>query len=260
MSLVITIANQKGGVGKTTTAINLSTALAAIKKRVLLIDLDPQNNATTGLGIYSSKKGSSYDLLLQSKTVSEIIIETNIPGLTLLPANINLIGAEVELVQVKERQSILKKALDPYNEMFDYIIIDAPPSMGILTLNALVAADGVLVPLQCEYYALEGLSQLLKSIQQIKKSFNANLKLFGVLLTMFDKRNALNLSVSSDVKTHLGNVVFNTVIPRNVRVSEAPSHGKPVLIYDVKCIGSQAYMELAKEFLIKEKELRWRKN
>lgn len=260
MSLVITIANQKGGVGKTTTAINLSTALAAINKRVLLIDMDPQNNATTGLGVYSTENGSSYDLLLQSKTVSEIIIETSIPGLTLLPSNINLIGAEVELVQIANRQEILKKSIAPYNDMFDYIVIDAPPSMGILTLNALVAADGVLVPLQCEYYSLEGLSQLLKSIQRIKKSFNKNLKLFGILLTMFDKRNSLNLSVSNDVKTHLSNIVFNTVIPRNVKVSEAPSHGKPVLIYDVKCVGSQAYMELAREFLLKEKELGWRKN
>ncbi len=260
MSLVVTIANQKGGVGKTTTAVNLSTALAAVKKRVLLIDFDPQNNATTGLGIYSTRKGSSYELLLQSKTVSEIIIETSIPGLTLLPSNVNLIGAEVELAQDSNKHSILKHALEPYYDMFDYIIIDAPPSMGILTLNALVASHGVLIPLQCEYYALEGLSQLMKSIQQIKYTFNENLKLFGVLLTMFDKRNALNISVSTDVKTHLGDIVFNTTIPRNVKISEAPSYGKPVLIYDVKCVGSQAYMELAKEFLLKEKELKWRGN
>ena len=257
MSLVISIANQKGGVGKTTTAINLATAFAATKKRVLLIDFDPQSNATTGLGVYSTRHGTSYDLLIHTKTPSEIMVKTTIPSLTLIPASINLIGAEIELVQEENRESILKNAIEPYKDIFDYIIVDSPPSMGILTLNSLVAANGVLVPLQSEYYALEGLSHLLNSIKRIRKAFNSDLKLFGIVLTMFDKRNALSLSVDRDVRANLGKSVFDTTIPRNIKVSEAPSHGKPVLIYDVKCAGSYAYMELAKEFLGKEKEFKW---
>ena len=253
MARIIAIANQKGGVGKTTTAVNLATALKKKKKRVLLIDFDPQGNATTGIGIYSKKLNTSYDLLTKTKTLSEVILNTNIPGLSLIPASIDLVGAEIELVQVDGRERILKEALLPYDQMFDYIIIDSPPSMGILSLNALVAASGVLVPLQCEYYALEGLSYLLGTISRIRTSYNNSLSLFGIVLTMYDRRNSLSLSVENDVRKHLGDKVFRTVIPRNIKISEAPSYGRPVLIYDVKCIGSYAYMELAKEFLEREK-------
>jgi len=249
---IISIANQKGGVGKTTTAVNLATALAAVRKRVLLIDFDPQGNATTGIGIYSKKLNTSYDLLTKTKTLSEVILNTNIPGLSLIPASIDLVGAEIELVQVNGRERILKEALAPYDQMFDYIIIDSPPSMGILSLNALVAASGVLVPLQCEYYALEGLSYLLSSISRIRATYNNTLSLFGIVLTMYDRRNSLSVSVENDVRKHLGDKVFKTVIPRNIKISEAPSYGRPVLIYDVKCIGSYAYMKLAKEFLERE--------
>ncbi len=252
MARIISIANQKGGVGKTTTAVNLATALAAVRKRVLLIDFDPQGNATTGIGIYSKKLNTSYDLLTKTKTLSEVILNTNIPGLSLIPASIDLVGAEIELVQVNGRERILKEALAPYDQMFDYIIIDSPPSMGILSLNALVAASGVLVPLQCEYYALEGLSYLLSSISRIRATYNNTLSLFGIVLTMYDRRNSLSVSVENDVRKHLGDKVFKTVIPRNIKISEAPSYGRPVLIYDVKCIGSYAYMKLAKEFLERE--------
>jgi chromosome partitioning protein len=252
MAIGIAIANQKGGVGKTTTSVNLSTALAAIGKKVLLIDFDPQGNATTGLGVYKKRANTSYDFLVKRKTLLEIITKTQVPGLMLAPAGIDLIGAEIELAHVDGRESILKNAIAPYCDMFDYVIIDSPPSMGILTLNALVAVNGVLLPLQCEYYALEGLSYILSSINKIKAAYNHNLKLFGIVLTMFDKRNALSLSVMKDVKEHLGDVVFSTIIPRNVKISEAPSHGRPVLLYDVQCVGSRAYMDLAKEFLRKE--------
>jgi chromosome partitioning protein len=258
---VIAIANQKGGVGKTTTAVNLATALAAIGKKVLLIDLDPQGNATTGLGIYQKNLNSAYNLLTKTKTPAEVFTRTKIPGLTLIPASIDLIGAEIELVQKDRRESILRDSLLSHGNMFDYILMDSPPSMGMLTLNALVSADGVLVPLQCEYYALEGLGYLLSSINKIKKHYNKELQVYGIILTMFDRRNALCQSVARDVRNHLKDKVFDSVIPRNVRISEAPSHGKPVLIYDVKSAGSCAYMELAKEFLRKEgEEGQWMKN
>lgn len=260
MSTTIAIANQKGGVGKTTTAINLATALAAVRKKVLLIDFDPQSNATTGLGVYQKNLNTSYDLLTKLKTPSEVFTKTKIPGLTLIPANIDLIGSEIELVQQPNRESILSESLSSYKSMFDYIIIDSPPSMGMLTLNSLVAADGVLVPLQCEYYALEGLGYLLGSISKIKAGYNKKLQLYGVVLTMFDKRNTLCQSVARDVRSHLGDKVFDSVIPRSVKISEAPSYGRPVLIYDVKSTGSCAYMELAKEFLKKEESKKWSKN
>jgi chromosome partitioning protein len=260
MAIVVSISNQKGGVGKTTTAVNLSTALAAVQKRVLIVDFDPQGNATTGFGIYSKRLNTSYDLLTKAKTLSEALIETGIPGLTLVPASIDLIGAEVELVQTAGRERVLKDALSPYLDMFDYIIIDSPPSMGILSLNSLVAADGVLVPLQCEYYALEGLSYLIDSIGRIKKVYGSHLDLFGIVLTMFDCRNALCSSVANDARNHFKGVIFNSVIPRNVKISEAPSHGKPILLYDVKSSGARAYMDLAREFLSREKEGKWKKN
>lgn len=253
MGKIIAIANQKGGVGKTTTAVNLSTALAAVDKKVLVIDMDPQSNATTGFGIYKKNLNTSYDLLTRSKTPSEVFTKTRIPGLTIIPASIELIGAEIELVQIPKREGILREALSSYRHMFDYIIIDSPPSMGIITLNSLVASDGVLVPLQCEYYALEGLGYLLGSINKIKRNYNSALELCGIVLTMFDKRSMLCQSVEKDVRQHLKEKVFDSVIPRSIKISEAPSHGRPVLLYDVKSPGSCAYMELAKEFLRKER-------
>jgi chromosome partitioning protein len=254
---ILAIVNQKGGVGKTTTAVNLATALAAVKKRVLLIDFDPQGNASTGLGISrQNRRVTSYDVLLADVSVVEAAIPTPIPLLSLVPSSVDLSGAEIELVEVAGREFRLRKALDGIAGAYDYVLIDCPPSLGLLTLNALVAAHAVLVPLQCEFYALEGLSHLVRTVERVKRSLNPGLEIQGVVLTMFDKRNNLSDLVAADVRGHFGEKVYDTVIPRNVRISEAPSHGKPVLIYDFRSAGAQAYIHLASEVLRREQALR----
>ena len=247
---VMAIANQKGGVGKTTTAVNLGTALAACGKRVVLIDLDPQGNASTGLGLVRAHRDNSiYQIIVEQAPIAESLLDTMVPNLSLIPSSIDLTGAELELVNVAGREFRLSEGLKEVVGDFDYVLIDCPPALGLLTLNALVAADAVLVPLQTEFYALEGLSHLLRTVELVKRSFNPKLDIQGILLTMVDSRNNLSDMVARDVRAHLGAKVYDTVIPRNVRVSEAPSHGTPVLLYDMQCAGAQAYIHLAGEIL-----------
>ena len=264
-SRVLVVANQKGGVGKTTTAINLGTALAACGKRVLIVDLDPQGNASTGLGIpRASRDLTSYDVLIGEAPLEQAIVATKIPLLHCVPATVDLSGAEMELVTAPRRSFRLRDAVMGYGARaergqapaFDTILIDCPPSLSILTINAMTAADAVLVPLQCEFFALEGLSQLLRTIELVKSSLNPALEIQGVVLTMFDKRNNLSDQVADDVRRHLGDKVYRTVIPRNVRISEAPSHGLPAIVYDHRCAGSQAYITLAREMIQREQAIR----
>ncbi len=249
MRNVVVIANQKGGVGKTTTAINLAASLAALEKRVLLIDLDPQGNASSGIGIVVKDGSSVYTALFQPECIKKNIYTTKLPYLFVLPSNQELVGAEIELVDKIGREFYLKDLISTIYKDYDFILIDCPPSLGLLTINGLCAASSLLIPMQCEYYALEGIAQLVRTYNLVKSRLNPDLNIFGVVLTMFDKRNNLSHQVAEEVKKYFGQVVFQTVIPRNVRLSEAPSHGLPVILYDVKSKGSLAYMDLAKEFL-----------
>jgi chromosome partitioning protein len=255
---VLVVANQKGGVGKTTTAINLGTALAAVGEPTLVIDIDPQGNASTGLGIPRSARAlTTYDVLMGQASIREAIMPTRIPRLSLVASTVDLSGAELELIDRPRRNFILKDALEEYSahgaSEYSYILIDCPPSLTLLTVNAMAAADAVMVPLQCEFFALEGLSQLLKTIDLVKVNLNPSLEIQGIVLTMFDKRNKLSDQVAADVRENMGDKVYRTVIPRNVRVSEAPSHGLPALVYDLRCPGSQAYIKLAGELIQRER-------
>lgn len=251
---VLTIVNQKGGVGKTTTVVNLATAFAAIRKKVLVVDFDPQGNASTGLGLYQEDRVNTiYQVMCGDCDIKEAIFKTSIPHLSLIPSIVDLSACEVELTNLPRREYILKDKLQEIEDRFDCILIDCPPSLGLLTINALTAVDSVLIPMQCEFFALEGLSHLLNSLELIKENLNPNLGISGIVLTMYDKRNKLTEQVEKDVRSYLANSVYKNVIPRNVKLSEAPSYGMPAVIYDSKCSGSVAYIELAKEVLKKEK-------
>ena len=256
--IIVALANQKGGVGKTTTAVNLSTAFAAVRKKVLLIDLDPQGNASTGLGIdRTMRKRGSYELITKQFGLAECTQDTLVPGLSIIPSSINLSATEVELAHERNREFYLSSSLnDPFIDQFDYVFIDCPPSLGVITLNALTASDKVVIPLQCEFYALEGLSLLVKTIEHVKNNHNKDLSLGGIVLTMYDSRNNLSNQVASEVKSYFGQYVYDNMIPRNVRVSEAPSHGKPAIVYDMACSGSLAYINLAKEMIKREQAAR----
>jgi chromosome partitioning protein len=260
---VLAIANQKGGVGKTTTAINLGTALAAIGEHVLIVDLDPQGNASTGLGIdRKTRRHSTYDVLTGEASLRDAVMPTVVPRLSIAPSTLDLSGLELQIGQERDRAYRLRNALVPMNAVtggaadFTYVLVDCPPSLNLLTVNAMAAANAILVPLQCEFFALEGLSSLLKTVDQVKETLNPGLTIHGIVLTMHDARNNLSNQVAADVRTHMGHKVYDTMIPRNVRVSEAPSYGKPVLVYDLKCVGSEAYLRLATEVIQREKELR----
>jgi len=252
MSKIISIANQKGGVGKTTTSINLATSLAAVNKKVLLVDADPQGNASTGMGVsYEDREPSLYDLVVNDSYNENAIKKTIVPDLDIITANTNLAASEIELATVEKREFVISKILSGTKD-YDYILIDCPPALGLLTINSLVASHSVIIPLQSEFFALEGISSLVNSIQLIKENLNPNLVIEGILLTMVDKRNSLSALVEKDVRDHFGDTVYKTTIPRNVKVSEAPSHGSPVILYDVNCSGSVAYIELAREIINKQ--------
>jgi chromosome partitioning protein len=256
VSRIIAIANQKGGVGKTTTAINLGACLAVAEKRTLVIDIDPQGNATSGLGVPKDEaQGSIYDVLVEGRAVEEVIVpRVHFPYLDVVPANRDLVGVEVELVNRSARETILRRALEPVRERYDYILIDAPPSLGMLTLNTLTAADAVLIPIQCEFYALEGLSQLLNTVRLVQKNLNPRLQIDGVLLTMFDQRLNLSKQVAEEAKEYFGPKVYRTTVPRNVRIAEAPSFGKPIVLYDILSVGARSYLALAKEVIARTRD------
>ncbi|MFC7377630.1 ParA family protein [Brevundimonas sp. GCM10030266] len=256
---VLAVSNQKGGVGKTTTAINLGTALAAIGEKVLIVDMDPQGNASTGLGVpRETRRVTIYDVVVDNRSVDDAAVQTTVPGLFIIPADADMSGVEIELSQADRRSFRLRDALAAQGRdgqtRYDYVLIDCPPSLNLLTLNAMAAADAVLVPLQCEFFALEGLTQLMKTVDMVRQSLNPALEIQGLVLTMYDRRSALSGQVANDVRNHFGDKVYDSVIPRNVRVAEAPSFGKPALIYDLKCAGSQAYLRLAREVVARERK------
>ena len=256
MSRVIALANQKGGVGKTTTAINLGASLAACDRKVLLIDLDPQANATSGVGLPKNEAQSMYAVLLDGVGLRSVILESELPTLHVAPSSVDLVGAEVELGDVEDRQFRLRKAIEPVKGEYDYVLIDSPPSLGLLTVNALTAADSVLVPMQCEYFAMEGVSQLLNTIERVRGGLNPTLEIEGIALTMYDDRMNLAKQVAQEVRSHFGDKVYDTVIPRNVRLGEAPSFGKPIILYDIRSRGSEAYVSLAKELIRRAENVR----